>query len=194
MKYKLFIALSCTTLVVNATGLAVSLNNLYIENQDKVNIKITVPNLASDKNKFIIPAGTVCKINTPIMFLPANDSSNNFDYVITLESIKTTNSIVIDNEGLALASYSKIKSKYMGNVKNYNLLGYCEDKLSQRKNLFVIPHDNESSMPDFRLTKCTSDSNFVYVINDNIPDKVTKYNQTISIPTIKPCQQIESIN
>ncbi|RTK95738.1 MAG: hypothetical protein EKK64_05940 [Neisseriaceae bacterium] len=189
MRNKLFLTLAIgAPLIANATGLAVNLKNVYIENQDKQDVTVIIPNIDSQKNKFTIPANTMCRVTDPIMFLPAEDSDGKFDYGITLETPKTKNSIVIDNDGLALASYSKIKSDYTGNVKNYNLLGYCESKLWQRKSLNVTPHDNESAMPDFRLVKCEATSNFVYVINDNTPEKASHYNQGIAPSAIKNCQ------
>ncbi len=187
MKSKLLMLLSFCPLFANATGMAV-------ENQDNADVVATITNLAESKNKFKVPANTICKINSPIMFLPVEDANGafadgKFDYVISIETPKTKNSIVIDSAGLALASYSQIKSSFVGNVKNYNLLGYCNNNLLQSKNLHVIPHDNESSMPDFHLTKCTDTSNYTYVINDNTPNKAAKFGKTVQFKTIKSCAQ-----
>lgn len=152
-------------LITNATGLAVSMDDLYLRNNTSKTTTIQIKNLDESANKFTLPPNSMCRINQSIMFQPFEEESNNF--VVMVTSPEMTNPIVIDQFGLlALASDSAIKAQYRGNVKQYSLFGFCGNKLGQYKFLNVAPHDNESAAPNFTLANCSERSNFVYFIND----------------------------
>mgnify|MGYP000281737036 CR=1 FL=1 len=152
-------------LITNATGLAVSMDDLYLRNNTSKTTTIQIKNLDESANKFTLPPNSMCRINQSIMFQPFEEESNNF--VVMVTSPEMTNPIVIDQFGLlALASDSAIKAQYHGNVKQYSLFGFCGNKLGQYKFLNVAPHDNESAAPNFTLANCSERSNFVYFIND----------------------------
>jgi hypothetical protein len=172
-------------IVANATGMAVNLQNLYLQNFTTNTTTVTISNLDQNANTFDIPSHGICKINQPIMFLPDEEESNNF--VISVKTAKTSNPIVIDKFGLlALASDSALQMPSQGNVKQYSLFGFCSNKYQQYKFLNVAPHNNESSAPDFRLANCKSTSNFVYLINDKYI-KVNKKQKTINFSAVKDC-------
>ncbi|MEN9945781.1 MAG: hypothetical protein RLZZ293_167 [Pseudomonadota bacterium] len=161
---KLIIACSLP-IIAHATGMAVSLNNLYLQNNTSQSMTIQIENLTESANKLVVPAKSICKINQSLMFLPFAEESDNF--AIMVKSSNMVNPIVIDNFGLlALASDSAIKAPYSGKVKQYSLFGFCGNKLGQYKFLNVIPHTNESDAPNFELANCKTTSNFVYFIND----------------------------
>ena len=152
-------------LVAGATGMAVSLNDFYIQNNNNRATVVQVKNLDESANKISLPAHGICKINQSIMFQPFTEESNNF--VIMVSNDERVNPVVIDQFGLlALASDSAIKAPYSGKVNQYSLLGYCDNNREQYKFLNVTPHDNESAAPNFILANCRGTSNFVYFIND----------------------------
>ena len=165
MKHIYFAIIGILPLIANATGLAVSMDDLYLKNNTSKTTTIQIRNLDESASKFTLPANSMCKIDKSIMFLPFEEESNNF--VVMVTSPEMVNPIVIDQFGLlALASDSAIKAQYHGNVKQYSLFGFCGNKLGQYKFLNVAPHDNESAAPNFTLANCSERSNFVYFIND----------------------------
>lgn len=169
MKYSSLLLALFLPLTVHATGMAVSLNNLYLQNFTASDVKVTIKNLSEKANQFTIPAKGICKINQPIMFLPPDypqESGNNASYAISINTETTNDSIVMDKYGLSLASDSFINAPYNGNVSQYRLIGFCGSKYSQYKFLNVVPHNAESGIPDFHLINCNNTSNFVYLIND----------------------------
>lgn len=164
-------------LVAGATGMAVSVDNFYLQNNNNRATTVQIKNLDESANKIILPAHGICKVNQSIMFQPFEEESNNF--VIMVSNDERVNPVVIDQFGLlALASDSAIKAPYSGKVNQYSLLGYCNNKREQYKFLNVTPHENESAAPNFVLANCQGTSNFVYFINDgyikvkNRPKKV----------------------
>ncbi|RTL01509.1 MAG: hypothetical protein EKK57_04450 [Proteobacteria bacterium] len=153
----------------HATGMAVSLNNLYLQNFTSKPVKVKISNLSESYNQFEVPSKGICKINQQIMFLPPDypqESGNHASYAISVNTETTNNPIVMDKYGLSLASDSFINAPYSGNVSQYRLIGFCGNKYSQYKFLNVTPHNGESGIPDFHLINCNNTSNFVYLIND----------------------------
>lgn len=159
-----FLIIALFPALTSATGMAVSLNNVYMYNNTPHSAQIQIKNLADRANLFQIPPRSVCKINTPLLFLPDASESNNF--VIMVQIDQNQNSIVIDKFGLlTLAADSAIQARYAGQVKQYSLNGFCGNKLAQTKFLNVQGHDNLQSPPNFVLANCANISNFVYFIN-----------------------------
>lgn len=165
MKLITLFLISALPIVAEATGMAVSLDNLYLQNNTNKSTVVQVKNLDESTNQITLPAHGICKIKQSIMFQPFSEESNNF--VIMVSNDGKINPIVIDQFGLlTLASDSAIKAQYSGNVKMYSLLGFCGDQLGQYKFMNVLPHDNESAAPNFTMVNCKQSSNFVYFIND----------------------------
>lgn len=185
--YKLLLKVLVTSLVCQnamATGMAVGLDNLLIQNNTNKNLTIQINSLPKDQQQMNIKANSICAINQNLMFLPEATENNNF--VIMLKNNDNLNPIVIDKGGkLALASFAKLKFNYQGNVKKDQLLGYCDNKLQQNKFLSVNLTSSKDSMPVFKLKNCTKTSNFVYVINtaDNKTPKNLDTNKIIICST-----------
>lgn len=176
--------------MTGATGLAIGLNDLYLQNNTAKPVKLKISNLPESTNTIEVKPHAICNINQNIMFLPYPEESNNFVIMINNESIK--NPIIIDQFGLlALASDSVIKADYFGPVKMHSLLGFCGNNLGQYKFLNVTPHDNESSAPNFILKNCNKDSHFVYFINDSYI-KVKKRPKYIDFSRVSSCRLAES--
>lgn len=189
-KYINILAILATPLAANATGMAVNLDNLYLQNFTSNPVNVTIKNLPESANIFKVPAKSICKINQPIMFLPPDykmPPEDSASYAIMINTDNTDNPIVMDKYGLALASDSFIKAPSSGNVSQYSLFGFCGSKYSQYKFLNVTPHDNESSAPDFRLINCKDTSNFVYFINDKYI-KVKNRQKKVDFSNAKECK------
>lgn len=176
------ILLVCCTMVY-ATGMAVGIDKLYLQNTSNQTISMHIDNLDKGSQNISIPANNICKIDKKVMFLPEDVESNSF--VIMLQNANILNPIVIDKEGnLALASEAKLKFKFKGNVKYYNFLGYCDSKLQQSKLLAVIVTSDLYNSPLFNLKNCNATTNFVYVFNQN---KQFKAQQNIDFSKVKLC-------
>lgn len=189
MKYLPLIFVSLLPVLANATGMAVSINNLYIQNATNTATTFQIKNLPESTNKFTLPAKSICKVDSTLMFQPFEEESNNFAIMITTE--QSVNPIVIDQFGLlTLASNSAIKAPYSGKVSQYKLFGFCGNKSGQYQFLNVTPHNNESSAPDFQLVNCSETSNYVYLINDRYI-KVKDKPKYIDFSTISSCQSIK---
>lgn len=189
MKHLYLALFGLLPLFANATGLAVSIDNLYLQNATNQATTIQIKNLDESANKFSLPPHGMCKIDRKLMFLPFEEESNNFTIMISTE--KSVNPIVIDQLGLlTLASNSAIKAPYSGNVSQYKLFGFCGNKSGQYQFLNVAPHDNESSAPDFQLVNCAGTSNYVYLINDRYV-KVKDKPKYIDFSTIGNCQPLK---
>lgn len=182
-----------TPLLANATGMAVNLNNLYLQNFTSKDVKVTIKNLPENESQLLVPSRGICKVDKDLMFLPPEnpESGNSASYEIMISTPTTSNPIVMDKFGITMASDSFIQAHYSGNVKQYSFFGFCGDKYSQYKFLNVIPHDNESAAPDFRLVNCANQSNFVYLINDQYI-KVKNKQKKIDFSRVKPCQIINA--
>lgn len=165
-----------------ATGMAVGLDNLLIQNNTNKALIMEINNLPKDKQIVNVKANSICELNQNIAFLPEQTENNSF--VIMLKNGDNLNPIVIDKDGkLALASYAKLKFNYHGDVKRDQLLGYCDNKLQQNKFLSVDPENLKDSMPVFKLKGCTNSSNFVYVVNT----KNGKIQKKLDISKIAKC-------
>lgn len=176
--------------LASATGMAVSLKNLYLQNNSSKSTLITIKNLAENNNQFRLQPRSICRIDQPLMFQPFTEESNNF--VIMIENKGKRDPIVIDKLGLiTLAHNSKLKIPHIGQVKNYSLLGFCGNQLYQRNFLEVEPHTNTPEAPNFNLVKCAATSNFIYLISDiSIKDK--KYQKPINFGKIKDCALLKA--
>lgn len=179
---KLLIRIAIVSLSVNytnATGMAVSLNNLYLQNTTSKIFKLKINNLDKNTPDILLAANSMCKINKNIMFLPSVIENNNF--VIMLSNANMVNPIVIDKDSsLSLANLAKLKFRFSGDIKNYNFLGYCNNNLTQSKSLSVMANSNSNELPNFNLKNCDSDSNFVYVINQSktfVPPSVIDFSK-----------------
>lgn len=171
------------TTVVSATGMAVGIDKLYIQNTSKQTVKIHMDNLDKNAQNLSILANSICKIDKKIIFIP-NEMENN-SFVIMLQNPSMINPIVMDKEGnLALANFARLKFNFNGDVKYYNLLGYCANKIQQSKLLSVIVTSDLYNLPLFNLKNCSSNSSFVYVINQN---KQFKAQNSIDFSKVKPC-------
>lgn len=186
MKYFQLLLLCIVPMVAGATGMAVTMSNLYLQNATSQATVVQIKNFDESANKFTVPARGMCKIESTIMFLPFEEESNNFVVMISTE--KSVNPIVIDKFGLlALASASEIKANSSGNLSQYRLFGFCGNKYAQYQYLNVKPHDNESAAPDFRLVNCTQNSNYLYLINEQYI-KVKNKPKYIDFSKIGNCQ------
>ena len=82
MKHIYLTLISLPPLISNATGLAVSMDDLYLKNNtSKTND--TNQNLDESANRFTLPANSMYKINQSIMFQPFEEESNNFVVMVT---------------------------------------------------------------------------------------------------------------
>lgn len=180
-------------ILAHATGMAVNLNNLYLENFTAKDVTVTIKNLPENESQLVVPSRGICKVDKSLMFLPPekSESDNSASYQIMISTATTNNPIVMDKFGLAMASDSFIKAPYSGNIQQYSFSGFCGNKYTQYKFLNVTPHDNESAAPYFRLVNCNDQSNFVYLINDKYI-KVKNKQKKIDFSKIKPCQIINS--
>ena len=187
MKYFQLLCLCVVPICANATGMAVTINNLYLQNSTNQETVVQIKNFAESANKVNMPARSMCKIESNIMFLPFEEESNNF--VVMISTDKSVNPIVIDKFGLlALAADSAIKAPASGRVSQYRLFGFCANKYAQYQYLNVAPHDNgESAAPDFRLANCNQTSNYVYLINDQYV-KVKNKPKYIDFSRVASCQ------
>ncbi len=186
MKHLQLLLLSLSPIFANATGMAVSINNLYIQNANNTATTFQIKNLPESANKFTLPAKSICKIDDTLMFQPFEEESNNFVIMVTTE--QSVNPIVIDQFGLlTLASNSTIKAPYSGKVSQYKLFGFCGNKSGQYQFLNVTPHNNESDAPNFQLVNCAETSNYVYMINDRYI-KVKDKPKYINFSTVNSCQ------
>lgn len=181
--------LAVTPFVVSATGMAVSLQNLYLQNAASSDTTATVKNIGESGITYKLPAQSMCKISQPVMFFPFEEEKNQF--VIMVETPNSKNPIVIDKFGLlSLASNAVLPFNYSGNVKYYNFAGYCGNKFNQAKSISVKPHDNESSAPDFRLANCKAGSSFVYTINTQYV-KVKHKPKALNFADIANCNELK---
>jgi hypothetical protein len=164
-----------------ATGMAVGINGLYLQNNLPKPVEIQIKNLDKNAGNLILLPNSLCKIPQKLIFLPEETENNSF--VIMLQNMRDP--IVMDKDGkLSLASLAKLKFTFSGKVKDYNFLGYCANKLQQSKLLSVILSSDLYSLPLFNLKNCNAETNFVYVINQN---KQFKPQNTLDFTQIKPC-------
>lgn len=185
MKKILLVLCGAIPYISHATGMAVSIDNIYFKNVNKNNELITINN----EQVFNIPAQSMCKIDKKIMFLPPKESSidgSSSNYVISVDGNSFNNNIVIDKYGISLASNSFIKAPSHGSVKNFSLVGYCGSKYKQFKYLNVQADENESSVPTFKLMNCNGDSNYLYVLSNSYI-KVNKKDKIVDFQSIQPC-------
>jgi hypothetical protein len=177
---------SLVPLTAQATGMAVGLPNLYLQNNTNQEKLVTVKNLSKEGIEFGVPAKSICRVNGPIMFQPFEEESNNF--VIMVENDKNIDPVVIDKTGmLTLAHNAMIPFNYAGNVKNYSLIGYCGNKLGQYRFLEVTPRPADGGPPIFGLANCSLDSSFVYFINDGYA-KVKNRKKSLKFSKIRDCK------
>lgn len=173
----------------NAYAMAVSINDLYLQNNTDKAKTVTIQNLSKNNRRFKIAPKDICYVYHRIMFQPFAAERNSF--VIMVSSAINTDPIVIDKGNtLTLAHESLLKMPYSGNVRSYNFMGYCGDKLQQYQFLHVLPHTNPINPPNFNLINCSNKSNFVYSINErsiNLKDQ----QKIINFNNINKCISLE---
>ncbi len=168
-----------------ATGMAVGLPNLYLQNNTNKSTVVTIKNIAESGAQFKLAAKSICRIKGPIMFQPFEEESNNF--VVMVENNGKVDPVVIDSLGtLTLAHDSILKLPSTGNVKNYSLQGFCGNKLGQYKFVNAKPEAANDGPPTFQLINCNQDSNFVYFVNDNYI-KVKSRQKSINFERVIDC-------
>ncbi len=173
-------------IIAKATGMAVGLDSLYLQNQSATMAQVRIVNLEESVSFFKVAARSVCKVPGPIMFLPYTEENDNF--VIKVMVNHNNNPVVIDKFGLlTLAQDALIKVPYSGMVKYYGLYGYCGNKLGQSKFLKVLPSAASSAAPNFLLANCAQRSNFVYTINDKYI-KVAHKQKQMNFSQVPLCQ------
>lgn len=190
-KNMLILLVSVFPVFVHATGMAVGVGNLYIKNNNKTEESILIKNIDANK-KIKIPASSMCKINTRVMFLPPdfeNTAENRSSYVISVQGDNYSNDIVMDKFGLSLAYGSFIKAPYSGDVKNFMLAGYCGSKYQQSRYLSVNDPESSDEIPEFKLSNCKDNSNFVYMISKSYV-KVGKKVPAIDFKNISDCNVV----
>lgn len=190
-KNLLMLSIALLPIFACATGMAVSMDNLYLKNNNKTEELVTIKNIDPDK-KIKIPASSMCKINTKIMFLPPDYETtpeNTANYIVSVSGNNFENNIIMDKFGLSLAYDSFIKAPYSGNVKNFTFTGYCGSKYQQFRYLSVNDAESGDAMPEFKLANCKSDSNYVYMISKSYV-KVSKKSSAMDFNGIPECNLV----
>jgi hypothetical protein len=185
MQKSIIAGLFVLPVLAHASAMAISLGRLFVYNNTNAPVKLKIANLNESNNQFTLAAHSSCQLAGPVMFTPADQESNNF--VIPMSVNEQINPIVIDQFGLiTLASDAVVKMTYSSSTKQYSLLGFCDNRLSQYKFLNVKPSGGESAPPQFILNNCKQTSNFVYFVNDKYI-KVKNRLKKIDFSQVKSC-------
>ncbi len=169
-----------------ATGMAVGLDNFYLNNNSLSSYQVQIGNLEESHSYFQVVPHSICRVPGPIGFLPVAAENNNF--VIKVVVDHNNDPIVIDQFGLlTLAADAITKFPYSGKVKYYGLYGFCGDQLAQSKFLKVFSAPNAHAAPSFLLVNCAKSSNFVYLINDKYI-KIARKHKRINFKQIPWCK------
>ena len=186
MRKLLVLGFLCLPILATASGMAVSLSDLYIQNATRHSQIITIRNLPESENQFKLLANSICRIKPAIMFQPFTEESNSF--VLMLESHSTRDPIVIDKNGNLTLAHAAINSfNYSGEVDAYRLFGFCGGRLRQSGSLMVVPQTNPESAPNFILANCSKVSTFIYTLSER---KKYKLKRTMRFDKIKDCLTI----
>lgn len=160
-KSGLLFYLSISTIKLTfATGMAVTLNNMYLANTSGESIAITLNNLNQAPTVNLSPK-TVCKLPNAIFFTPnLVESDSNFYILFTVKN--NYNAIVMNQDSISLASNSKWSKAYTQDTTKFNLEAICGSRQLAKKTIATIAVNQNNNPPTLAPKMCPNNYSFVY--------------------------------